>query len=421
MTVSPVGPGAEVAVPTDMGAMGLDDMTQADLSIPRLQIINKKGLFKESLTNTEQPSLNVIILGLVKQRTLWPTKIGDTPAKPMCRSNDFNHGFPNVDQPMHPFPWQASGLTQEHVVPTSDNTLMFNCSDCKLKEWGSRPDSEAPWCNEVWSLALLIDPYQTGQYLPSILSLSKTNLAPARRYLAGFKAAGQAAFTAVTNISLQLLKKGDNDYSNIIFQRVQPTDSGHWNEWGEAYIEMREFLTRAPMKFEEEVTAAPAPVAAPVAAPVVQQAAPQVIEAEVVQNDPWAGQTFPAQQPGAAPASVAQDTSIQAAPVAQAAPVTAPVATPAPVAQAAPVAPPTAPPAPPVATPVSAPAPTPAPVAQPTPTPAPQAVAPAPTPAPSQAAPAPVPTVPAQVPTSPAVPATSVPAVPGDDNDELPF
>jgi hypothetical protein len=408
--------------------MGLDDMTQADLSIPRLQIVNKKGVFKDSLSNTEMQSLNVVILGLIKQRTLWPTKIGDTPAKPMCRSNDFQHGFPNLEQPQHPFPWQVSKLTQEHVQPRQDGQLMFNCSDCFLKEWGSRPDSEAPWCNEVWSLALLIDPYQTGQYLPSVLALSKTNLAPTRRYLAGFKASNQAAFTAITNISLQLLKKGDNDYSNIMFQRVEPTDSARWGEWGDAYMEMREYLTRDPMKFEEEVSvAAPAPQAAPV---VVQQPAPQaapvaqpapqaqVMDAEVVQQaDPWAGQTFPAQQPMQAPAAVAQDVSVQAAP----APVAAPAPTPAPVAQAAPVAAPTAPPAPPVATPAPVPTPTPAPAAQPAPTAAPQAAAPAPQPAPSQVAPAPVPTASAQVPTSPAVPAASPAAAPGDDNDDLPF
>jgi len=76
MTVQPVGPGQEVAVPQDQGAFGLDDMNAGDLSIPRLQIVSKKAMFKDTLSNNEIPSLNVIVLGLVKQRTLWPIGVG---------------------------------------------------------------------------------------------------------------------------------------------------------------------------------------------------------------------------------------------------------------------------------------------------------------------------------------------------------
>jgi hypothetical protein len=411
MTVQPVGPGTQVALPeANQFDTGLEDMTQADLSIPRLQIVNKKGMFKDSLSNNEMQGLNVIILGLVKQRTLWPAKVSQGEAsKPMCRSNDHRVGFVNMKQPSHPFPFQVAELTQANVLPRDDGQLTFNCEDCKLKDWGSHPLGDKPYCNEIWSLALLMDPFNNGQYLPAVLNLSKTNIGPAKRYLGGFKAAETAAFTAKTWISLTLLKRGDNEYSNIAFQRVESTDSTQWAEWSQLYLEMRSFLTQEPRVFEEDAPAGPPatpqPVAAqPVAAAPVAQ--PVVVQSEpVVQGDPWAGQTFQAQQPMQAPPAVAQEPAPQA-PVA--APAPAPVAdpTPAPVQAATP--PPT--PAPVAPAPVTPPTPAPA----PTPTPAPQ-------PAPSQVAQAPAPTASVPAPTSPAVPAASIPVAPGDDGDELPF
>lgn len=427
MTVQPVGPGTEVALPqANQFDTGLEDMTQADLSIPRLSIVNKKGVFRDSLSNNEMQGLNVVILGLVKQRTLWPHKVGQEQSKPMCRSNDFHTGFVNTKQPAHPFPFQSAELTQANVVSREDGQLAFNCTDCKLKEWGTHPLGDKPYCNEIWSLALLMDPFNNGQYLPAVLNLSKTNIGPAKRYLGGFKAAETAAFTAKTWISLNLLKRGDNEYSNITFQRVEATDSTSWADWSALYLEMRTFLQQEPRVFEEDAPVSPPPVAqpqpvaaqpmaAPVAQPVQQaapvQAAPIVVQAEpvvqyaepVAQVDPWAGTEQPVQQPMQAPPAVAQEV-VNQAPVA--APAAAPVAAPAPApvqAVAAPAAP--APVAPAPVTP-------PAPAAVPTPAPAPQ-------PAPSQVAPAPANTAFAQAPTSPAVPAASVPTAPGDD--DLPF
>lgn len=434
-----MGPGTDVAVPqapVDFNT-GLDDMTQADLSIPRLRIINKEGMFQDSLSNNKAQALNVIILGLVKQRTLWPAKVPDgQKSSPMCRSNDFKQGFVNLKQTISPFPYDKAELTQAHVQPRDDGQLVFNCEDCKLKEWGSHPLGDKPYCNEVWSLLLLMDPAGTGQYLPAMLALSKTNITPAKHYLGGFKAAETAAFTAYTTISLQLLRRGDNDYSNITFQRAGTTDSSNWAEWSSLYLEMRNFISREPRPMEDDKPAGP-PVATPAPQPMAAQpvTAPQpapvaqpqtvVVQPEptpalapepqpAAQADPWAGQTFPNQEPGQAPAAVAQDTSIQAAPPA---PTPAPVPAPAPAPQPASVAPP----APAVVAPAPVTPPAPAAVPTPAPAPAPQAAAPAPQPAPSQVAPAPAPTASAQAPTSPAVPAASVPAAPGDDNDDLPF
>lgn len=446
MTVQPVGPSTEVAVQQEQVGgppIGLGDMNQGDLSIPRLQIVNKKGVFKDSLSNTEFSQIPTIILGLVKQRTLWPEKVGTTVAKPMCRSNDFEHGFVNMKQPDHPFPWPQSGLGQQHVLPREDGQLTFNCSDCSLKTWKGQ---EKPPCNEVWTIPLLMDPYQNGSWVPAVLNLSKTNIPLIKKYLGGFVATNDAAFTTITWMELMLLKRGDNDYSNIVLKRGERTDSAMWGEWTDLYMEMREFLTQEPRVFEENVAAGPPAAPQPQAAAPVAQAAPVVIvqsepqvqagpaPAEYVQQqDPWAQ---PAQnQPMQAPAAMQQPV---ATPPQAAQPVAAPVqAAPAPQPEPTPVQAAVAPPvtAPPVVAPVPTPVPAPAPQAAPAP-------AQAPAPAPATMAPQPqaaqvaqadpttvqaaqqvsAPIAYAQVPTSPAIPQTSPPAAPGPDGvDELPF
>lgn len=427
MTVQPVGPSSEVAVQQDQGGppVGLGDMNAGDLSIPRLQIINKAGLFKDSLSNTEFKQIPTIILGLVKQRTLWPDKVGTTTSKPMCRSNDFEIGFVNMKQPDHPFPWAQSGLGQQHVLPREDGQLTFKCSDCSLKTWKGQ---EKPPCNEVWTIPLLMDPYQNGSWVPAVLNLSKTNIPLIKKYLGGFVATNDAAFTAVTWMELQLLKRGDNDYSNIVLKRGEKTDSGMWGEWTDLYMEMREFLTQEPRVFEENVVAGPPAAPQPMAAAPVAQAAPVTIvqPAEpgvtsgpapadfVQQQDPW---TPPAmQQPMQAPAAMQQP--VQAQPQAA-----QPVATPAPAPEPAPVQAAAAPPvtAPPVV--ASVPTPVPAPAPQAAPAPAPTNVAPQPQAVQMAQAPVADPTTvqAAPQPTSPAIPQTSPPAVPGTDLGELPF
>ena len=455
MTVQPMGPGTQVAVPQpDQLNTGLDDMTQADLSIPRLQIVTKEAMFKDSLSNNKVQALNIIVLGLVKQRTMWPTKVGPEQAKPMCRSNNFLQGFVNTKQPNHPFPYQLAELNQSHVVPREDGQLVFNCADCQLKEWKGQ---DKPPCNEVWSLPLLMDPFSTGQWIPAVLNLSKTNITPAKHYLGGFKATETAAFTAYTTISLQLLKRGDNEYSNITFQRNGATDSSSWAEWSALGLEMRNFLTQEPRVFEDDAPTGPPQAATPVAQPVQAQpmaapqpAAPQTIviqpepvapapvaqAAPVAQpfvdpnppaNDPWAQQTQAIQPPDPAPVQPPVPMQAPAAMVQQpapqavaAAPAPAPVAQPAPAPAPAAVAPPAAAPVAPA--PVVPPAPAAVPTPAPAPAPAPAAVAaPTPQPAPLQAAPAPAPTASVPAPTSPAVPQASVPVAPGVDNDDLPF
>lgn len=469
MTVQPMDPtqgmipGQALEVPSyNGGSTGLDDMDASDLSVPRLSIIQNEGQFKDSLSGNKYPEIDVIILGLVKQRSLWHANV--TPgeeSKPMCRSNDFMTGFPQM-KPVSlekSFPWQRAGLGQEHLIPREDGQWAVACASCALKDWGSAPDEKKPYCSEVWSMPLLMDPFQNGQWMPFVLSIQKSNISPTKKYLGGYKAANSATFTMITHIKLNMAKSGQVTFSNTEYSMTERSESSQWQAYEDMYIEMRNFLIQAPRVFDDVPTvqaqqvqaqpqhATPAiqqPVQQPQPpvyqpqpqyvqqqeqyAPQAQQAAPpvqppvyqppvqqpiqpqwdgqtQVIQGQVVTEPAWTQQTELVQPPEPTPPPVQQAPPMAAQP-----PVAPPAAPPAmPTPPPVPPTPPVQPPAVPVAQ--SGP---PAPPVNPSMAPQPPAAAVAP-PAPQQ------PPV-QQVNSSPAVPAAPVasnPAPVGDD--ELPF
>src|SRR5438105_7321347 len=117
-------PGTDVARPQDLDS-GLDDLDQfKGRTVPRLNIEHDKGVFADNLTGETFSELNIVPLGMVGQRVLWPEKLkaGDVP---LCRSLDMKQATPAEN-----FPWKASGFEKDDL---HDGSLA--CAGCNLKEW----------------------------------------------------------------------------------------------------------------------------------------------------------------------------------------------------------------------------------------------------------------------------------------------
>ena len=56
------------------GVDGLEDVDDADLSTPILRIVHKEGVFIDNLTSVQYDEIPCVLLGLVKQRVLWPAE-----------------------------------------------------------------------------------------------------------------------------------------------------------------------------------------------------------------------------------------------------------------------------------------------------------------------------------------------------------
>jgi hypothetical protein len=233
---------------------GLEEFGIEDAVIPRISIIHKEGRFKDSLSNQEFDKINVIILGLVKQRVLWHPTVDDDDW-PMCRSQDHNTGFPNLsdEQPKDKrFPWDKSGFDPTDYPADDEGRIRLPCGSCQLKEWGSHPDGKKPYCAEQFTLPILYDPEEDGTWVPAILTFQKTALKSLKAYLSSFARAKNAAYTAVTEIGLDMQKKGSNEYSTPNFKKIGNTDEENWREYATNFRQMADFLRADPGSRDEE-------------------------------------------------------------------------------------------------------------------------------------------------------------------------
>lgn len=311
MTISPQEPQQQAplpAMPSDY--TGLEEFGVEDMVTPRISIEHREGLFKDSLTNTTFPTLHVIILGLVKQRILWPERM--TPGdKPMCRSNDHKTGFVNLSLINAPadkqFPWHKSNFDPNQQAVDAEGRLALPCDGCELKEWGSHPDGKKPFCSEMFTLPVMYDPSGTGNWVPALISFIKTQLKPLRAYLSAFQRMGTPAFQVYTQIDLEVNTFGSNPFSVPRFTMGTQTDPNHWVEYATNSRSMAGFL-RVPPRVESEQEAQPAPSANTWGQQPQQQAPAdpwgqqpqQTIQGQVnqpVQQQPVAPPQQPVQQP----------------------------------------------------------------------------------------------------------------------------
>lgn len=302
---------------------GLEDFGMGDTVIPRLKIAHREGRFVDSLSNEEFDKVTVIMLGLVRQRILWHTSLDDDDAAPMCKSTNFEIGFPDLNAEEQPknklFPWDESGFRKEDFEPGPDGLVRLPCAGCALKEWGSHPDGKKPYCSEQFTIPLLYDPNGDDNWIPAIISFQKTSLKPLKNYLSSFKRAKTAAFTAKTEMGLDLTKRGANPYSVPNFKNVGQTDPDNWPEFATSYRQLREFLTADPGRSDEAegnvtVKAEQDPWAG-------NSGDEEPVEGEIVEDAPAEAEPTP---PPAAPKKAAPPSSPPVAKKAAAAPPAAP-------------------------------------------------------------------------------------------------
>lgn len=225
---------------------GLEDFETTDMVMPRLSIDHSDAVFVDNLTGERHEKMNVVMLGLIKQRILWDDEVkeGD---KPLCKSYNFKEGHPNEAT----FPWQAAGFDKEDA---GDGTLP--CEACALKEWGSHPKRDTPWCSEQHTFAVLQDIGENNFAAPAIISFQRSAIKASKSYLTGFARSSTPLFTVVTEISLNAQKRGSVNYAVPGFARVGPTESEAWSEYAHHYRTIREFITTPPPTEEEDTTPA---------------------------------------------------------------------------------------------------------------------------------------------------------------------
>lgn len=203
---------------------GLEDFDSSDMVMPRIKIDHQEGKFVDTLTSEAFDNVEVVLLGLVKQRIMWDEDV-DEGDGPLCKSVDAKLGNPRKD-----FPWEASGFAK-----TSEP---LPCESCNFTKWAN---NKPPACSEQYTFPLMMA--VDGSFrAPAILTLQRSGIKPAKSYLTSFKRSKMPVFTAVTRLKLDMRKKGSVTYSVPIIERVGEADPDMFRFFAEQYRSIREYL-----------------------------------------------------------------------------------------------------------------------------------------------------------------------------------
>jgi len=249
---------------------GLEDTDASDLTTPVYRIDHEGGVFVNGLTNERMQSFDVILLGRIKQRILWPMDVGGDGEAPMCRSYDFANGIPRPEtwvQPQKSNPAltavKLSGWDYTQVEDAASGSAGLSCANCNLKDWGS--DRTPPWCNEQWTFPFISLDEDGLPLAPGVISFQRTGLKPCKTYVSGFVQAKSALYTVVTRLTAVLQQRGSVKWVTPSFQRLRDSDPTQWNDYSMALHSIKGFLT-TPRTFTTETDEDEAEVAKATAA-----------------------------------------------------------------------------------------------------------------------------------------------------------
>jgi hypothetical protein len=227
----------DIAIPDDNDLMiGLDDFDESDIVLPSIKIDHKEGVFVDGLSGEKFPVLDCVVLGLVKGRIMWAAEVKDD-EPPLCQSLNFTDGRPGEK-----FPWPKSGFKRDGTGAEGEQQQVVSCADCPLKEWGSHPTRDVPWCSEQHTYVLGLPSKDGTSYAPAVITFRSSGIKPSKAYLSGYMRAKSPTFVNTTRITLEQLKRGAVDYCVPKFEKGAPVDESFFASFASQFRTTRAFL-----------------------------------------------------------------------------------------------------------------------------------------------------------------------------------
>lgn len=250
-------PGGDlVLVGADGKVDGLEDFDRTkDATMPMIRLNHKTGQFTDSLTSEDiGAEIEVILLGMVKQRVLWEPEVGEEKSVPLCRSYDFETGLPNPDDfPVKAVSGKIPGLTRDAL---EEGGFTIECAACPLKEWGTHPKQDTPWCTAQYTFPLLqrVGDPEADRWAPAVLTIQRTGIKPSNNYLTFFETNGRPLYTVRTRIILEQRHRGTVDYAVPKFVRGGDTEKDDWANFSATFKGIAGFLRTPRVRGESETT-----------------------------------------------------------------------------------------------------------------------------------------------------------------------
>lgn len=315
MTVATTGSGGVIVPVEDDDNLGFEDIEAGDLVIPRITIDHKEAVFVDSLSKTTYESMNVIMLGVVKQRIMWAKETEDGDG-PLCKSTDHGSGFPTLSDDVPKakrFPWATSGLDPANFPPEAgvNGMVTLPCASCFHKEWNNPllAGQNKPLCDEQYTFPVI---YQVDDetWTTALFSVQRTGIKPAKSYISSFARSKSPMFRKITRLGLSQLSRGSVAYCVPTFAQLGESDRNQWADMATQYRQLREFVQMPPVNRDDDTvgtpsanvnTAAPT-VSSPATAPATAPATPTHVTPSRPVSTPVAA---PAATPAPAPAAPA--------------------------------------------------------------------------------------------------------------------
>ena len=295
------------AIPYE-GETGLEDFQVSRIQVPRLTIDHKASppAFVDSLTGeVYSQQMRMIVLGMVSQRILWHVTPGAKGELPLCKSTDYEHGFPTADENLprdKSFPWEKSGFDPaDYPAEQGLNGLVtLPCASCALAKWDSHPLGKKPYCSEMYTFPVMYVPLNADpdMLIPALWSVRSTGLKAANAYMTRYKTTNTPMFTVWTTVMLQQVTRSGNAFAVPQFVAGEPTDRDRYSEFVQIFRAIRETIRRAPSYGDQDDMDTSA-VSVPTAGTSMPTSPPPAA--------PRAAPAPPAPAPAAAPAAAPAD------------------------------------------------------------------------------------------------------------------
>lgn len=255
--------GDEMAIPVDP-LDGLEDVSASDIVLPIIKINHAEGVFVDSLSNEQFEEFDCIMLGLSKGRVLWPSELQEETGEPLCKSYDFQLGFPGpgfVQRDVsRQFPSKVSGFGKTTVEtamvaakqgPMADESQLLACGDCGLKEWETMPGARTPWCTEQFIFPVIRLTEDGGQ-APAYITFQRSAMKACKAYISSFRQANRPMYTVVTTVRAIHQSRGTVEYVTPQFTKGKGTDPTNWPEYSKTLADIKGFLTTPRVREDDD-------------------------------------------------------------------------------------------------------------------------------------------------------------------------
>ena len=198
------------------------------------------------------PHHEVIMLGAILRRVMFPPRSCDGSGSLECSSNDGESG-----QPTYVFPTPESNFSNDFIEGAIKGKDKLVCSACVFKEWSSDgPKKVHPRCTVQVTVPMLIHTDKHDRTL-SLASMSYQRSAekPIREYLRGFTKGGRPAYSNSTRLSLNVNLGNGFKYSTPAFIEGRFIDTEIHPALSALYRHAREVLTAPPALPQSKVEA----------------------------------------------------------------------------------------------------------------------------------------------------------------------